>query len=243
MPMKGCLILPSRRRRICLVLIMLGLDLALPAGGATAQVDHHFNCRFMRHLSVDPVERDGAARGAIARGDWDEVRIAFAYGYPLPRNLEGRQRVLAMRAFRSVQLIAASARGDLPHVSRLLADGADPNVEIHADDIATPLAWAARCNHPSVVERLLSAGARVNNRFTYSDTQSVHVGSTALIWASQMGAVASVRVLLRRGARADIRDSFFFRGGPPRRRGVTALDVAMNMATQRLLRRHLGRNR
>jgi ankyrin repeat protein len=160
----------------------------------------------------------------------------FALGYQLPRNIRGREaRAQAERASRSVALVFASARGDLPQVERLLTDGADANVAIRADSYATPLGWAARCNHPRVVVRLLRAGARLNQRFGYSDNAFVHIGGSALIWASDAGAVETVRLLLSRGARTDYRETVYWQGRPPGRRGVTALDVAANATVRRLL--------
>jgi hypothetical protein len=191
-------------------------------------------------LAPDAIDHPGGAvRRPIARRDWREVRDRFAAGYPMPTGLANRDPILALRAFRSVELIRASVRGDLAQVNTLLSEGADPNAEVYLDAYATPLAWAARCNHPAVVRRLLHAGARVNYRFGWGDSQAINEGSTALIWASEAGLADMVRLLLSRGARADYRESFLRGGQPPRVSGVTALDVAGNRTIEHLLRSHL----
>jgi ankyrin repeat protein len=153
-----------------------------------------------------------------------------------------------LRAFHSIQLISASARGDLRAVDRLLASGADSNVEGDLDYIATPLAMAALCDRLAIGRRLIRAGARVNYRFSYANSQAVREGNTALMWASMGGSLSMVRLLLNRGARADLRDSIYMHGEPPRQAGATALEISMDTdfptgrAIQGLLRARLRRH-
>lgn len=240
--MISCQVTSSWVMRRAVALLAVALFSGLPTSAPAQERLAILTCEDMSgHQSDNAIDRDGAVRRAVARHDWDEVRTLISIGRALPTGLVGRNRLLAMRAFRSVELVFASARGDLPRVNMLLAQGADPNVELRMDSYATPLAWAARCNHRSVVQRLLRAGARVNYRFGYSDTQAVHEGGTALIWASEAGSVDIVRLLLSRGARADLQESFYEAGRPPRVSGVTALDVAANRTIEGLLRSRLRR--
>jgi ankyrin repeat protein len=152
-----------------------------------------------------------------------------------------------MHEFRSVQLIVASARGDLRAVNQLLLAGADPNVEGTLDYITTPLAMAALCDRPAVARRLIRGGARVNYQFRYANDMATHEGTTALMWASMGGSLRVARLLLSGGARTDLRDSVLMHGEPPRRAGGTALDYAVSSgapnssAIQRLLRGHRRR--
>jgi ankyrin repeat protein len=133
-------------------------------------------------------------------------------------------------------------------VNRLLAAGADPNAEGESDYVATPLALAALCDRPTVAWRLIRGGARVNYRFHYANDMAVHEGTTALMWASMGGSLSVVRLLLSRGARADLRESYLMHGDPPRERGGTALEISRNTdfptsrAIQRLLRARLRRH-
>jgi hypothetical protein len=109
-------------------------------------------------MRFDQVDRLGQVRIAVAQRRWDLLPGLFSREYPVPASLEGRVRVRALRIFHSIQLIGASARGDLRVVDRLLAAGADPNVEGDLDYVATPLAMAALCDRPAVARRLVRAG-------------------------------------------------------------------------------------
>jgi hypothetical protein len=227
------------------VMVLLAWSLASASWAAEApgqeQLSIQASCSIMGATPFRHGNPDNSVTKAIERHDWEEVRRLFSEGFPVPDNLTGRRRIHAIRAYRSVQLIYLSARGDLAHVNRLLAEGADPDVEVKLDADATPLAWAARCNHPALVRRLLRAGAQVNHRFAWGDTQSIHEGSTALIWASDAGLVDMVRLLLRSGARVDFRERFHIGYEPQSRPGVSALDVARNPSVARLLRARLRR--
>jgi len=199
-------------------------------------------------MHPDQIDREGLVAGAVAQHDWVRVRRLFSLDYPLPASLRGADRGRALHEFRSIQLIVASARGDLRAVSRLLAAGADPNVEGELDYIATPLALAALCDRPAVARRLIRAGARVNRRFHYANDMAGHEGTTALMWASMGGSLSMVRLLLEQGARADYRESYYMHGRPPRETGATALEISTSTdfptsrAIQRLLRARTRRH-
>lgn len=121
-------------------------------------------------------------------------------------------------------------------MAKLLDQGADPNAHPGFDDFGTPLAWAARCNHPRTAAALIRRGARVDFRFVYSDSSFVHDGVTALMWASDAGALSTVRLLLSHGA--DVRPrEFALRGAhPPRLRGHAALELARDPRVAALIR-------
>jgi hypothetical protein len=237
----------SKRSRSAWSILALALSLMLAPGSAWAMPDHPW-CGNVGDMRFDQVDRLGQVRTAVAQHRWDLLPGLFSREYPVPASLEGRDRVRALRVFHSIQLIGASARGDLRAVDRLLAAGADPNVEGDLDYVATPLAMAALCDRPAVARRLVRAGARVNYRFSYANSQAVRRGNTALMWASMGGSLSVVRLLLNRGARVDLRDSIYMHGEPPRLRGATALEISMNTdfptstAIQRLLRARLRRH-
>jgi hypothetical protein len=241
--MNNCLI-STRTSFIGLALMMLALTLVVPTSSVRAMPNDDW-CRITGDQRFDQIDRDGLVRSVIAQHDWVRVRRLFSLQYPLPADLRGPDRVRALREFRSVQLIGASARGDLRAVNRLLAAGADPNAQGESDFVATPLALAALCDRPAIARRLIRGGARVNYRFHYANDIAVHEGTTALMWASMGGSLRVVRLLLSRGARADLRESYLMHGDPPRLPGGTALDISMSTdfptsrAIQRLLRAQL----
>src|SRR5690606_23776218 len=78
----------------------------------------------------------------------------------------------------------------------LLQADADPN--LGNDDNQTPLMIAARNGSLPLVEALLEAGARVNERETWRD-------QTALMWAIDAGSPEVVDLLIRRGAEVEVR--------------------------------------
>lgn len=241
---------PSRCARSCLVwsVLALAFGAVLPAGSAQALPDHLW-CRSVSDIQrVSQVDHAGIVRSVIAQHDWARVRRLFILDWPFPPDLRGADRAQALHEYRSVQLIVASARGDLGAVNRLLAAGADPNVEGTQDYVATPLAMAALCDRPAVARRLIRGGARVNYRFRYSNDMAMHEGTTALMWASMGGSLRVTRVLLAHGARADLRESYYMHGEPPRQTGATALEISTSTdfpasrAIQQLLRARTQRH-
>jgi len=242
--------LPTCRKSSCLV--WMGLALALGsvfrASSAQAMPDDAWCTSVSNALQVFQIDREGVVRSAVAQRDWARVRRLFLLGWPFPADLRRADRIRAMHELRSVQLLVASARGELRTVDHLLVAGADPNVEGTLDYITTPLAMAALCDRPAVARRLIRGGARVNYRFNYANSQAVRRGNTALMWASMGGSLSVVRLLLNRGARVDLRDSIYMHGEPPRVVGATALEISMSTdfptsrAVQRLLRARLRRH-
>jgi hypothetical protein len=99
-------------------------------------------------------------------------------------------------------------------VQVLLSAKADVNFVAAADQKATALLAASRCNDPQVVRALLATGADVNA--AKSD------GSTALMDASFFGNLGVVRALLAAGANASVKDG----------RGHTAEMLASERLTQ-----------
>ncbi|KAM0425342.1 hypothetical protein ACHAPT_009398 [Fusarium lateritium] len=79
-------------------------------------------------------------------------------------------------------------------VDLLLAAGAD--VQATEDSGWTALHWAARYDETQIMERLLSAGARV-------DARNVFYGETPLHFAAKYGCLQAARLLLNRGADID----------------------------------------
>jgi hypothetical protein len=207
----------KRRTRIALLAVALGS--VLPSARALAMPDDPWCTSVSGSLRVFQIDREGLVRSVVAQHDWARVRRLFLLDWPFPADLRGTDRIRALHEYRSAQLIVASARGDLRAVNRLLADGADPNVEGTLDYVTTPLALAALCDRPAVARRLIRGGAQVNYRFQYANDMASHEGTTALMWASMGGSLRVVRLLLTQGARADLRENYSCTGI---RRGIPA---------------------
>lgn len=242
-------LLPSRSVRsfVLRTILALAFGSIVPAGSAQAMPDDAWCTSVSDALRSSQVDRDGLVRRVAAQHDWARVRRLFLLDWPFPADLRGPDRDRALHEYRSAQLLVASARGDMRAVNELLAAGADPNVEGTVDYIATPLALAALCDRPAVALRLIRGGARVNYRFHYSNNTASHEGTTALMWAAMGGSLRVTRLLLERGARADLRESYFMHGSPPRRTGATALEISTSTdfptsrAIQRMLRARVRR--
>lgn len=116
-------------------------------------------------------------------------------------------------------LIEAAKRGDLAEVSRLLADGADPNARDRHNN--TALTFAARDGHLDMARRLLSAGADVGP----IDDEGV----TPLILAAFKNHPEIAFLLLDKGADASVRDQW----------GRRALDYALRRGPEDPIARRL----
>lgn len=81
----------------------------------------------------------------------------------------------------------------------------------------TPLIWASKNGHESIVNDLLRAGVNVNARDNYDNT--------ALIWASNMGHEEIVKALLKKGADVNAQDNT----------KMTALMWASNMGHEEIV--------
>jgi ankyrin repeat protein len=126
-------------------------------------------------------------------------------------------------------LMTASRSGAIAAVKSLLARGADPNA--HERWLQeTALMWAAAENHADVVEALLDAGARIDEKSWVTDTPILGFpesggpnkpfprgGWTALMYAARQNARDSIRVLAKRKANLDLQDP----------QGATAMQIAI----------------
>ena len=92
-----------------------------------------------------------------------------------------------------MMLLAASERGDLDEIRRLLDSGVKAGAILRGD--GTPLIAAARAGRLDAIEMLLDAGADVN--------RGVQGDGNALIMAAKEGHLDAVRFLLDRGADID----------------------------------------
>lgn len=171
-------------------------------------------------------------------GQWGEGEDNWMFDYALERaqRERGGREPERARLGRSISLIPAAARGDLARLRLLIRQGADVNFHLPLDVSLSPLAWAARCDHPEAVDLLVRAGARVNKPLLWAWGRASYTNSSALIWASRGGSARAIEALLRRGARP-MRETVETEDGfAP---GQTPYEVA---PTRALKRRLAGRN-
>lgn len=106
-----------------------------------------------------------------------------------------------------MNLLRASAKGDLETVTKLLNEGADTNAaDMHGRTALIEAAWGGK---EDVVELLINKGAEVNA----ADSS----GYTALMRASEEGLLSIVKILVKKGADVNVRGKV---------RGTTALMLA-----------------
>ncbi|MCU1348142.1 MAG: hypothetical protein JWO56_1172 [Acidobacteria bacterium] len=110
-------------------------------------------------------------------------------------------------------LIDAARDGDVAQIRALVKAGADPNALLMANTQWTPLLHAIHRNQLASVGTLLDVGADPN--------RGNPEGMTPLMFAAGYGQTPIVKLLLRRGANALLRD----------KRGDTALDYALTGTT------------
>lgn len=148
----------------------------------------------------------GLLAEALSGGDLKLARIEVAGRAATPPGLKPDQRKWLTRTRQSVRLVRASARGDLGQARALVAQGADPALNIEDSSTIGALAQAAQCNHPKVVRVLLGSGVKVDQRFRWLWEGMEIRDGTALTLAARSGALSSVKVLLAAGANPDIRE-------------------------------------
>ena len=104
----------------------------------------------------------------------------------------------------------------------------------------TPLAWGAICERPEAVAALLKAGARIDQRFQYSVSSALMTDSTALIWATRVNALRSMKVLLEACANPSLREKSLDGRGVAAP-GHSARSVAETPEARALLKRYAQR--
>jgi ankyrin repeat protein len=150
---------------------------------------------------------------ALRGGDLNLARIEVAGRAATPPGLKPDQQKWLTRTRQSARLVRASARGDLVQVRALIAQGADPALNVEDGSTIGALAQAAQCNHPKVVRVLIESGVKVDQRFRWLWEGMEIRDSTALTLAARSGALSSVKVLLAAGANPDIREITLEIGG------------------------------
>lgn len=138
-------------------------------------------------------------------------------------------------------LLAAAAEGNLKKISNALKAGGEVNYS--DDELATPLAWAARCGHLATVKALIAKGADVNLPVSYQKgMQYKFKNSSALIWAASNENVDVVQYLLSKGAVPDQREDVYEikddGGGKFLWKGRSADEVTKNKKILTLLHEH-----
>ncbi|UKZ77549.1 hypothetical protein TrVFT333_005272 [Trichoderma virens FT-333] len=134
-------------------------------------------------------------------------------GAVIPYTAENRPEVIMQRLLKNEDnldgldqygrtlLSRAAEGGDVEIVQMLIATG---KIDINGRDgehKETPLIWAARKGHNTIVKMLLNAGADVN-------VKEQHLGETALTLAIESGHEETIQALLDNGANIHHRDHF-----------------------------------
>jgi hypothetical protein len=107
-------------------------------------------------------------------------------------------RTLAARGPRTSDIVVAAGLGQLGETARLLPSAGQDRVQM-------ALAMASMHGHARIVQLLLDAGADPNQY----NPEGFHSHSTPLHQAVWVGHAETVRVLVERGARLDVRDHIF----------------------------------
>lgn len=154
--------------------------------------------RSLMDLPVDPENVAGLAE-SIKAGRWKEVRAYLYENVPEPDHLRPDERARVRQERLSVGLYEPARRGDVEEIRRLLRLGANPNITVEYDDMASPLAWAALCNHAAAVRVLLDGGVDPDQQFWWGHGNS-YEGGTAIFFAARFGSADAMRLLIQRGA-------------------------------------------
>jgi len=142
---------------------------------------------------VDALLDHGAAVEARGSGHWTSpLMTALAFGF------RGAAEALVRRGARVETVAAAAGLGRLAEARRLLAAAG-------AEDRHRALALAAQHGHADVVRLLLDAGEDPNRY----NPPGLHGHSTPLHQSVWAGHDATVRLLVERGARLDVRDTIY----------------------------------
>jgi hypothetical protein len=174
-------------------------------------------------------------RATIQRGDWKAAGRDLDYGIAPPRMLTRHQAEQLQRIRLSLDLIAASARGDIPAMRELVAKGADVAYNAEWGDTMGPLAWAARCNRVDAIQFLLDSGAEVDQPFNWTHDDDAFYTNTALTLATARTSEGAVKALLAAGADPNVHALYWALGDPKRVVGETAVANETSLAIIRIL--------
>jgi len=147
-------------------------------------------------------------------------------------------------------LLTAVAIGDVNKVNNLL-NKEIINKKIYSLNGGTVLSWAAECNQPGLVQRLIEKGAKVDARNNHNITPLIQAarlghlevvkifvhhgadvnaaskkGWTSLMWSGEQGHVEVVRFLLQSGADKSLKNN----------RGKTAVEIAEARGQQEVVK-------
>jgi len=157
----------------------------------------------------------------------DSLRTAAALGRPLDRFLDGErltpaaaegcdfyrplpvfpewQRTNDRQELLDEALCWAARNGELGSLDKLVALGADPNANPYR---GTPLLWSVYSDNVAAATWLLDHGADPDLRHDFGGAEHGK-GAVALHLAAQYSCLGCLRLLLERGADANIRDAAY----------------------------------
>ena len=164
--------------------------------------------------------------GLIGRESPEEARI----------KLTGMSVEFTPEAF-----LKAAEAGDLTLVNLFITGGMDPSLATYASEGGpTPLFYAARENHPDVVEALLKAGAVVTGPNNYALAGAVHSGNPAILKRLLKTGVkpGDLDGAMTEGGSREMLEILVAHGGDLRKNGAEALLASRDPETAAYLRAH-----
>lgn len=159
-----------------------------------------------------------------------------------PSAEEARLKLSGMQvAFTPEAFLNAAEAGDLVLVNLFITGGMDPSLAKYASDGGpTPLFYAARENHPAVVEALLKAGAVVTGPGNYALAGAVHSGNPALLQRLLNPPVQPSDLVgaLTEGGSREMLEILVAHGAEVRKNGAKALFYSRDPEAEAFLRAH-----
>jgi len=158
-----------------------------------------------------------------------------------PSPEEARLKLAGMQVdFTPEAFLKAAEAGDLVLVNLFITGGMDPSLAKYASNGPMPLFYAARENHPDVVEALLKAGAVVTGPGNYALAGAVHSGNTALLKQLLKTPVQPADLVgaLTEGGNREMLEILVAHGADVRKDGAEALRFSPDEEARAYLRAH-----
>jgi ankyrin repeat protein len=167
---------------------------------------------------------------ALQKRNRQAARRELAADVAAPANLGSTEEQWVIRTRKSLELTAASARGDVASARELLESGADPNFAVDDGETMGPMAWAALCDNVEILDMLIADGGHVDQVFAF-EFGEYPLFTTSLGLAVLVSSEWSVRALLNAGANPNSFDHW----ADTRRNERTSETPLLMMSTHRVV--------